>query len=121
MKNKKEEIIESISKMNLLEISELVKMAEKKFGLTVASINNSEINNKKSNEVKNNYSITLTSYGKSKINVIKSIRTIINLGLKEAKAFVDKLPVIVKKDVKKDEVEKVKKILENAGATVKVE
>lgn len=124
MSLKKEDIIEAISKMNVMEIVELVKEMEKKFEVSASSVVASagvQVSKEKE-EVKEQteFSVTLESFGKSKISVIKSIRSIINLGLKEAKDFVENAPKLIKEGVDKKESEEIKKKLEEAGATVSV-
>jgi large subunit ribosomal protein L7/L12 len=122
---KKEDIINAISKMNVMEIVELVKEMEKKFDVSAASMMGSAnvaVANTEQKEVKEQteFAVTLESFGKSKISVIKSIRSIINLGLKEAKDFVESAPKLIKDGVDKKESEEIKKKLEEAGATVSI-
>lgn len=122
---KKEDIINAISKMNVMEIVDLVKEMEKKFDVSAASMMGSAnvaVSNTEQQEVKEQteFAVTLESFGKSKISVIKSIRGIINLGLKEAKDFVESAPKLIKDGVDKKESEEIKKKLEEAGATVSI-
>ena len=122
---KKEDIINAISEMNVMEIVELVKEMEKKFDVSAASMMgpaNVAASNTEQQEVKEQteFAVTLESFGKSKISVIKSIRSIINLGLKEAKDFVESSPKLIKDGVDKKESEEIKKKLEEAGATVSI-
>jgi len=124
---KKNDIIDAISKMNVLELADLIKDIEKKFNISSENINklsSSQSSKKEINEEKKdtkvNFSVIMTDYGNSKINVIKTIRTILSLGLKEAKDFVEKLPVTVKKDVKKEEADNIKEKLEKSGAKIEL-
>lgn len=121
---KKNDIINAISKMSVMEIVDLVKEMEKKFDVSASSMmmNASNTQNVEKEEVKEQteFSVTLESFGTSKISVIKSIRSIINLGLKEAKDFVENAPKLIKENVSKDESEEIKKKLEGVGAKVSI-
>ena len=120
---KKEDVLVYLEKANMLEISELIKEIEDKFGVT-ASVpvaiagGAASVGEVAAAEEKSEFDIELTSVGEKKINVIKVIRTITSLGLKEAKELADNAPSIVKDVVPKDEAEEIKKQLEEAGATV---
>jgi large subunit ribosomal protein L7/L12 len=119
-----DEIVEKIEKLTLLEASELKKALEDKFGVTAAApmmmapgmmagaAPAAEV------EEKTEFNVELTTVGTNKINVIKVVRAATNLGLKEAKDLVDGAPSIVKEAAPKEEAEKLKKELEEAGATV---
>jgi len=120
----KEKFIETIEKMSVLELSELVKALEEKFGVSaampmvvgaMATPGTGEENEKK--EEKTSFSVELTSGGSQKIQVIKALRELTSLGLKEAKDLVDAAPKVVKESVSKEEAEEIKKKLEEAGAT----
>ena len=120
---KKEDVLVYLEKANMLEISELIKEIEDKFGVTaVAPIaiagGAAPSGEAGAAEEKSEFDIELTSVGEKKINVIKVIRTITSLGLKEAKELADNAPSMVKEVVPKDEAEEIKKQLEEAGATV---
>ena len=120
---KKEDVLVYLEKANMLEISELIKEIEDKFGVTaVAPIaiagGAAPSGEASAAEEKSEFDIELTSVGEKKINVIKVIRTITALGLKEAKELADNAPSMVKEVVPKDEAEEIKKQLEEAGATV---
>lgn len=121
---KKDDIINAISKMNVMEIVELVKEMEKKFDVSASNIitsNNNTIEKEKETvKEKTEFSVTLDSFGTSKIAVIKSIRTIISLGLKEAKDFVESAPKLIKEGINKKESEEIKKKLEEAGAKISI-
>ena len=102
----KEQIMEAIESMTVLELSELVKALEEKFGVSAAA--------------PTEFDVILASAGSSKINVIKIVREVTGLGLKEAKALVDEAPKALKEKVAKDEAEKIKAQLEEAGATIEI-
>ena len=122
MTEKLEKIVEELSTLTALEVSELAKMLEEKWGVTaavaVAAAPSSDAAG--AVEEKDEFTVTLEAAGESKINVIKEIRTITGLGLKEAKDLVDGAPKIVKESVKKEEAEAIKAKLEAAGAKVKL-
>ena len=120
---KKEDVLVYLEKANMLEISELIKEIEDKFGVTAAAPvaiagGAAPAGETGAEEEKSEFDIELTSVGEKKINVIKVIRTITSLGLKEAKELADNAPSVVKEVVPKDEAEEIKKQLEEAGATV---
>lgn len=122
-----EDIINSISNMTVLELVDLIKEIEKKFNISSSSIHlKSESSSKDSSskeakvEEKTIFSVVMTSYGEDKINIIKKVRTILNLGLKEAKDFVENLPAVIKKDSTKLEADSIKKDLEASGATIEL-
>ncbi len=120
-----ESILESIEKLTLLEAAELVKAMEEKFGVSAAApvavaaaapAAAGEAAAEEASEV----SVILTSAGTNKIAVLKEVRAITGLGLKEAKDLVDGAPKPVKEGIKKEDAEAIKKQLEAAGATVEV-
>lgn len=120
----KEDVIEFISSMSVLELSELVKELEDKFGVSAAApvavaVAPGAVAAEAAEE-KTEFDVILSQIGDKKIQVIKVIRAITGLGLKEAKALVDEAPKPVKEAVTKDEAEDIKKQLEEAGATVEV-
>ena len=121
---KKEDVLTYLENANMLEISELIKDIEDKFGVTaaapvaIAGGAASAAGDAGADEEKSEFDIELTGVGDKKINVIKVIRTITSLGLKEAKDMADSAPSIVKDAVPKEEAEDIKKQLEEAGATV---
>ena len=120
---KREDVLMYLENANMLEISELIKEIEDKFGVTaaapVAIAGGAAAEGEASAvEEKSEFDIELTAVGEKKINVIKVIRTITSLGLKEAKELADNAPSMVKEAVSKDEAEDIKKQLEEAGATV---
>jgi large subunit ribosomal protein L7/L12 len=120
-----ETILESIEKLTLLEAAELVKAMEEKFGVSaaapvavaaVAAPAAAEGGAEEASEV----TVVLASAGANKIAVLKEVRAITGLGLKEAKDLVDAAPKPVKENIKKEEAEAIKKQLEAAGATVEI-
>ena len=123
----KEKLIETIGQMSVLELSELVKALEEKFGVSasmpmmvgsaVAAGGGEEAEQK---EEKTSFIVELTSGGSQKIQVIKALREITSLGLKEAKDLVDAAPKTVKEGVTKEEAEEMKKKIEAAGGTVNI-
>jgi large subunit ribosomal protein L7/L12 len=122
MSMSQQELIENISKMSVLELSELVKALETKFGVSaaapVAMMAAGAGAAAAPTEEKTEFEVILADGGANKINVIKEVRTITGLGLKEAKDLVEGAPKTVKEAVSKDEAEKIKKALEAAGAKV---
>lgn len=118
----KEEIIEAIKGMSVLELNDLVKAIEEEFGVTAAApvavaAGGGEA---QAAEEQSEFDVILESPGGSKINVIKAVRAITGLGLKEAKALVDEAPKPIKEGVSKEEAEEIKAKLEEAGATVEL-
>jgi len=121
----KDKLIEAISSLSVIELSELVKALEERFGVSavapiaVATTATGETSTAVVEE-KTEFSVILTSVGASKINVIKTVREITSLGLKEAKDFVDSAPKAVKENIPRSEAEEIKKKLIEAGATVEI-
>ena len=124
----KEAVIEYISNMTVLELSELVKELEEKFGVSAAmapigmmpagaAVGGGEVAKE---EEKTEFTVNLMSAGDKKIQVIKVVRALTGLGLKEAKELVDTAPKPVKENIPKDEAEKIKGELEKEGATVEI-
>ncbi len=120
----KDDVIEFISNMTVLELSEFVKALEEKFGVSaaapVAMMAAPAAAAKEEVAEKTEFDVILVSSGDKKIQVIKEVRAITALGLKEAKALVDGTPGKVKEGISRDEAEKIKKQLEEAGATVEI-
>ena len=118
----KEDVIEFIANMTVLDLSELVKELEDKFGVSaaapVAMMAAGPADAGAAAEEQTEFDVILLSAGDKKINVIKEVRAITGLGLKEAKALVDEAPKPVKEGIAKEEAEKVKEQLEAAGAQV---
>ena len=111
----KDQIIEAIEKMTVLELAELVKALEEKFGVSAAAPAAAA-----AEEEQTEFDVILKDAGQGKINVIKAVREITGLGLKEAKALVDGAPKAVKEKVSKADADEAKAKLEAAGATVEV-
>ena len=123
----KEDVIEFIANMSVLELSEMVKEMEEKFGVSAAAPvammaggPAGDAGGGEAAEEKNEFDVVLTAAGDKKIAVIKEVRAITGLGLKEAKALVDEAPKPVKEGVPKEEAEKIKAQLEEAGAQVEL-
>ncbi|HOY84363.1 MAG: 50S ribosomal protein L7/L12 [Candidatus Cloacimonetes bacterium] len=124
MSDKITQVIDLVSEMSLLEVSELVKAMEEKFGVSaaapVAMAAAPAAGGAEAQEEKTEFDVVLASAGEKKINVIKVVREITKLGLKEAKDLVDGAPKVVVEKVSKEEAESVKKKLEEVGASVEV-
>ena len=119
----KEQIMEAIEKMTVLELSELVKALEEEFGVSatpVAVAAAGGAGEAAAAAEQTEFDVVLTDAGSSKINVIKVVREITGLGLKEAKEKVDGAPQTIKEGASKAEAEDIKKQLEEAGATVEL-
>ena len=121
-----ESILESIEKLTLLEAAELVKAMEEKFGVSaaapvaVAAAGPAAAAGAAAEEEASTVNVVLASAGANKIAVLKEVRAITGLGLKEAKDLVDAAPKPIKENVKKEDAEAIKKQLEAAGATVEI-
>ena len=121
----KDDVLSYLESANMLEISDLIKEIEDKFNVSAAApvavagaAAPASGSDAEAAEAKSEFDIELTSVGEKKINVIKVIREITSLGLKEAKELADSAPAVVKETVAKDEAEQFKAKLEEAGATV---
>ena len=121
------DVKERIDRATMLEISELVKYFEEKYGISAAPVMPSVVPQRGDSstappevEVKTEFNVVLTAVGDKKINVIKAVREVTNLGLKEAKDLVDGAPKTVKEGVSKDEAATIKKKFEEAGAKVEI-
>jgi len=121
----KDDMIEAIKGMTVLDLSELVKALEEEFGVSaaapaaVAAVAGPAVE-AEAEEEQTSFDVILTSFGEKKIEVIKVVRQMTGLGLKEAKAAVEEAPKAIKEGVNKDEAEEAKKALEEAGASVEV-
>ena len=121
----KQEILDAIAEMSVLELSELIKDMEEKFGVSASAAvavaaGPAAGGEAEAVEEKDEFDVVLTSFGEKKVGVIKVVRAITGLGLKEAKDLVEGVPSPVKEGASKDEAEDLKKQLEEAGATVEV-
>ena len=114
----KDQIIAAIKGMSVLELNELVKACEEEFGVSAAAPVAVAAAGAAEEEEKSSYTVVLSEIGAQKIKVIKVVREITGLGLKEAKALVDEAPSNVKEDIDKDEAEQIKAKLEEVGASV---
>lgn len=119
-------IVESIEKMSVLDLSELVKILEEKFGVSAAApvmmgaMAMGAGAQEAVVEEKTEFDVELKACGGQKINVIKVVREVTGLGLKEAKDLVDAVPKVIKEKIKKEDAEAIKKKLEDAGATAEI-
>ena len=125
MSVKREDVLKYLEEANMIEISDLVKDIEDKFGVTAAvpvaaAAAGGAADGASAGEEKSSFDVVLTAAGQSKISVIKVVRELSGLGLKEAKELVDSAPKAVKEGVAKDEAETIKSQLEEAGATVEL-
>jgi large subunit ribosomal protein L7/L12 len=115
----KDQIIEAIKNMTVLELNDLVKACEEEFGVSAAApVAVAGGAPAAQEEEKTEFTVVLKEFGAEKIKVIKAVREITGLGLKDAKALVDGVPSNVKEDIEKAEAEEIKKKLEEVGATV---
>ena len=122
---KRADVLTYLENANMMEISDLISDIEEKFGVTaaapVAAVAAAPAGSgEAATEEKDEFDVVLTSSGSSKINVIKTVRTLTSLGLKEAKELVDSAPKAIKEGVSKSEAEEVKTKLEEAGASVEL-
>jgi large subunit ribosomal protein L7/L12 len=125
MSVKREDVLKYLEEANMIEISELVKDIEDKFGVTAAvpvaaAAAGGAAEGADEGGEKSSFDVVLAAAGQSKISVIKVVRELSGLGLKEAKELVDSAPKAVKEGVAKDEAETIKSQLEEAGATVEL-
>ena len=121
----KEELLDSIANMTVLELSQLIKDMEEKFGVSAAATATvaaaaPAAGGAAGGEEKTEFSVVLTSAGSSKVNVIKVVRAVTGLGLKEAKDLVDGAPKPIKEGIAKDDAEGIQKQLTEAGATCEI-
>ena len=121
----KEQILEAVANMSVMDICDLVSAMEEKFGVSaaaaVAVAGPAAGGDAQQAEEKTEFNVTMTGFGSNKIAVIKAIRAITGLGLKEAKDMVESVPAVVKEAVSKDEAADLEKQLTEAGAEVKVD
>ena len=128
----KDEILEAIKQMSVLDLSELVKSLESELGISAAApvavaaapaatAGPAEAGAAPADEEQTEFSVVLQDIGANKINVIKAVREVTTLGLREAKELVESAPAKVKEGITKDDANKVKETLEASGATIKVE
>jgi large subunit ribosomal protein L7/L12 len=114
-------LVAQVEEMSVLELNELVKVLEKKFGVSAAAVAMAgPAAGGEAAEEKSEFTVELTSAGESKIGVIKAVKNILGLGLKEAKDLVESAPAVLKENVKKEEAEEMKKAVEEAGGKVEL-
>lgn len=113
-------ILETIDSLTIMELNDLVTELEEKYGVTAAAAVVAGPGAAAEVEEQTEFTVTLTDFGASKIGVIKVIREITGLGLKEAKAVVDEVPSVIKEDIEKEEADEIVAKLEEAGAKVEV-
>ena len=121
----KEDILETLSNMTVMEVVDLISAMEEKFGVSAAAAVAAApaagaAAAGEAAEEKDEFEVVLSSFGEKKVAVIKAVRTITGLGLKEAKDMVESAPTTIKEGASKDESEELKKQLEEAGATVEL-
>ena len=118
----KEDIINAVADMSVMEVVELIEAMEEKFGVSAAAaaVAGPAAGGEAAAEEQTEFDLVLASAGDKKVNVIKAVREITGLGLKEAKAAVDGAPATIKEAMPKAEAEEAKKKLEEAGATVEL-
>ncbi|MDR1057695.1 MAG: 50S ribosomal protein L7/L12 [Coxiellaceae bacterium] len=122
----KDQILEAIAQMSVMDVVDLVKAMEEKFGVSASAVAVAATTSvdggggAKAVEEKTSFNVVMNSFGTNKINVIKIIREITGLGLKEAKDMVEGVPIIVKEGVSKDDATNIKKKLEEVGATIEI-
>jgi len=121
----KEDILDAISNLTVMEVVELVKAMEEKFGVSAAAMTaptapTTSDEGDSPKEEQTEFAVHLSSFGEKKVQVIKAIRAITGLGLKEAKILVESAPSLVKEALPKEDAEKIKKDLEEVGATAEI-
>ncbi len=114
------DILEAVSNMTIMEIVDLISAMEEKFGVTAAVASAAPVAAAAAAEEQTEFDVILTSFGENKVAVIKTVRGITGLGLKEAKDAVEGVPTVLKEGVPKAEAEDIKKQLTEAGATVEI-
>jgi large subunit ribosomal protein L7/L12 len=118
-----EQILDTISNMTVMEVVELVKSMEDKFNVSAAAMAMAApmaAAGAEAKEEQTEFTVVLTNFGSNKVGVIKVVREVTALGLKEAKALVEEAPSNIKEDVSKQDADEIKKKLEDAGATVEI-
>lgn len=117
----KEDILETVAGMTVMEVVDLISAMEEKFGVSAAAaVAAAPAGGGAAVEVQTEFNVIMTSFGENKVNVIKAVRVITGLGLKEAKDLVEGVPSTVKEGIAKKEAEDFKKQLEDAGAKVDI-
>lgn len=120
----KEDILEAIANMTVMDVVDLIAMMEQKFGVTaaaaVAAVPVAAMEAAPVEEEKTEFDVVLTGFGTQKVNVIKAVRSVTALGLKEAKDAVEGVPTTLKEGISKQEAETIKKQIEEAGGTCEI-
>ena len=116
----KDQIIEAVAEMSVMDVVELIEAMEEKFGVSAAAAVVAGGGEAAAAEEQTEFDVILASFGSNKVAAIKAVRGATGLGLKEAKGLVESAPVPVKEAVSKEEAEELKKTLEEAGATVEL-
>lgn len=120
----KEDILEAIANMTVMDVVDLIAMMEQKFGVTaaaaVAAVPVAAVEAAPVEEEKTEFDVVLTGFGTQKVNVIKAVRSVTALGLKEAKDAVEGVPTTLKEGISKQEAETIKKQIEEAGGTCEI-
>ena len=116
----KEDILETVAGMTVMEVVDLISAMEEKFGVSAAAAVAAAPAGAAAVEVQTEFNVIMTSFGENKVNVIKAVRVITGLGLKEAKDLVEGVPSTVKEAIPKKEADDFKKQLEDAGAKVEI-
>ena len=123
----KDDIVNAVAEMSVMDVVELVKMLEERFGVTAAAAVAAPVQAQSSDgggaaevEEQTSFNVVLTAVGDKKVNVIKAVRAITGLGLKESKEVVDGAPQVVKEGVNKEEAESYKTQIEEAGGSVEL-
>lgn len=117
----KEQILEAVSEMSVMNIVDLISAMEEKFGVSAnMSINSNGNTEKDVPEEKTEFDIFLKVIGPNKVSVIKTVRSATGLGLKEAKDLVESAPIVLKENISKEDAQSLKKTLENVGAEIEI-
>jgi|TARA_B110000879_G_scaffold205579_1_gene286177 large subunit ribosomal protein L7/L12 len=118
----KDEILETISNMSVLEVVDLIEAMEEKFNVSAAAAVAvaAPVEGASAEAEQTEFNVVMTSFGASKVGVIKAVRAITGLGLKEAKDLVETSPGTIKEGISKDEAEEIKKQLEEVGASIEI-
>ncbi|AKC60116.1 50S ribosomal protein L7/L12 [Blochmannia endosymbiont of Polyrhachis (Hedomyrma) turneri] len=118
----KEQILDAVSEMSVMDIVKLISMMEDRFGVSLSSVPSvvPDVVQETVVEEQSEFDVVLSSIGKNKISVIKVVRSNLSLGLKEAKDLVESAPVTIKTGISKDEAIVLKKIMEEAGAVIDI-
>ncbi|AJI82100.1 TPA: 50S ribosomal protein L7/L12 [Yersinia enterocolitica] len=116
----KDQILEGVAALSVMEIVELISAMEEKFGVSAAAVAAGPAAAAEAVEEQTEFNVVLASFGDNKVAVIKAVRGATGLGLKEAKDLVESAPAVLKEGVNKDEAESLKKSLEEAGASVEI-